>query len=77
MKKSLCLAVCLTALLAITGCTNEKYDGLTVFDGNGKYYVLEHSFGDVYFVISLDKSAVAKYSKEVIEANNKLNKKDS
>ena len=77
MKKSLCLAVCLTALLAVTGCTGDKYDGLLVVDGDGKIYSLEHSIGDVYFVMDMDKATVTKYTKEVIEANNKLKNKGS
>ena len=77
MKKCLSLAVCLTALLAVTGCTNDNYDGLIVIDGNLKRYSLRHSFGDLYFVNDIDEATVTKYTKEVIEANNKLKNKDS
>lgn len=77
MKKCLSLAVCLAALLAVAGCTGDKHDGLLVVDGNGKIYSLEHSIGDVYFVMDMDKATVIKCTKEVFEANNKLKNKDS
>ena len=69
------LSLSLLILCSLNGCSGNR-DGLILVDGNGVKYKLEHSIGDLYFVHDLSVYPPSNYSKEDIDANDKLNSRN-